>query len=89
MTKKSKSKERREAMVEINYKAFKKALPDLMEKHAGKYALMHNAKVQGVFTDVSDVSQAGELAFGSDFSLQEIRTEPRCFGWYSFIEPLG
>ena len=72
--------------VHENYKAFKKMLPSLIEKHRSQYALMHEREVVGIYSTAQDAAQTGHLLYEDDmFSIQEITDVPIDLGFYSHV----
>lgn len=70
--------------VDRNYEAFQKILPQLMKKNPGKWALLHEGKVEAVFDTASDAYTAGgKLYDAKPFSIQEITNQVVDLGWYS------
>ena len=45
--------------IDQNYTAFTALLPDLMKTSAGKWALLHDATLEGVFDTARDARLAG------------------------------
>ena len=49
-------------------------LPDLMKTNAGKWALLHDATLEGVFDTARDARLAGEKLYADGlFSVQQVR----------------
>ena len=69
-----------------NYTAFKALLPDLMKTGGGKWALLHNATLEGVFDTARDARLAGTKLYADGFfSVQEVRSRPVDLGWFSHV----
>ena len=49
--------------IDQNYTAFTALLPDLMKTSAGKWALLHDAALEGVFDTARDARLAGEKLY--------------------------
>jgi len=61
---------------EINYAWFKKNLPDLMKEHEGKFLIIHEESLKGVFSDYKEaLHKALEIAKPGDFLIQRCVTE--------------
>ncbi len=74
--------------VDQNYKAFQKLLPELMQQSPGKWALLHDKKVEAVFDTGIDACIAGEKLHPDKlFSVQEITDHIVDLGWYSHAVP--
>lgn len=50
--------------LEIDRQAFKAILPDLLKTHAGKYALVRDQKLEGVFDSIDSAYAEGLRRFG-------------------------
>lgn len=60
--------------IDNNYEEFQKLLPELFSQNAGKFALLKDRKVVGIFDTMLDALSAGKLAFSDGlFSVQEIK----------------
>ena len=72
-------------IIDENYAAFKRALPGIMQQHAGRFALMHNAEIVDFFDTARDAAIAGgHLYEDGEFSLQEVTWAPINLGRYSY-----
>ena len=70
--------------IDRNYTAFKALLPDLMKTSGGKWALLHNATLEGVFDTARDARLAGTKLYADGlFSVQEVRNRAVDLGWFS------
>ena len=70
--------------IDRNYTAFKALLPDLMKTSGGKWALLHNATLEGVFDTARDARLAGTKLYADGlFSVQEVRSRAVDLGWFS------
>jgi hypothetical protein len=70
--------------VDRNFDAFSKLLDRLLEKHEGRWALMHAGEVVEIFDTVRDAHVAGWQLFADGrFSVQEITAAPVDLGFYS------
>jgi len=76
--------------VDRNFEAFKKRLPELLEKHRGKYALLRHEEIGGFYETVSDAHTAGLQLYGDGlFSIQQVTDTPIDLGFYSHAVYLG
>ena len=74
-----------ETQADINYEAFKKLLPELLQSHAGKFALMRDGSIVNYFDTLADAAMAGVTQFGAgSFSVQEITSKEINLGFYSY-----
>ena len=70
--------------IDRNYTAFKALLPDLMKTSGGKWALLHNATLEGVFDTARDAWLAGTKLYADGlFSVQEVRNRAVDLGRFS------
>jgi len=69
--------------VKRNYAAFMQQLPEILESHAGKFALMHQAKIVEFFDTPGDAWLVGVRLYGDRFSVQEVVDDPVDLGFYS------
>ena len=62
-----------QAEVDKNYEAFQKLLPELIEEHNGRFALMRGEKVVHIFDTVRDAVVFAKEKYDDDlFSVQKI-----------------
>ena len=67
----------RQEAVDKNYEAFKKKLPNLLNTHAGKYALMRNKEVIEIYDTFHDAVVTGDLFYEDElYSVQKITDQP-------------
>lgn len=72
--------------IETNYKAFKQMLPKLLPEKRGKFALMHERELVGVFDTAGDAYLAGQKMYiEHPFSVQEIIDIPADLGFHSHV----
>lgn len=71
--------------VKRNYTAFMQQLPVLLESYAGKFALMHQAKIVDFFDSPGDAWLVGVRLYGDRFSVQEVVDAPVDLGFYSHV----
>lgn len=70
--------------VDANYEAFKALLPELLEKHTGKFALMRNGEVVEIYSSAADAMRTGQKFYEDGlFSIQKITHEPEDLGYFS------
>ena len=70
--------------VDRNYGAFQKLLPELVEEHNGRFALMRGEKVEQIFDSVHDAVVFAKEKYDDDlFSVQEITERIVDLGFFS------
>ena len=70
--------------VDRNYDAFQKLLPELVEEHNGRFALMRGEKVVQIFDSVHDAVVFAKEKYDDDlFSVQEITERIVDLGFFS------
>lgn len=69
--------------VERNYAAFMRQLPEILDSYAGKFALMHQARIVEFFDSPGDAWLVGVRLYGDRFSVQEVVDAPVDLGFYS------
>lgn len=75
----------REAVIRQNFDYFQGVVGDLMERHAGKYALLHAKTVVEVFTRPIQALEAGCARFADgQFSVQKVIDRPLDLGFISY-----
>lgn len=73
-----------EAEIQRNYAAFTDMLATLLPHHSGRYALLHNQELAGVFDTPGDAARCGRSEFGdSPYSIQIVTDEPVDLGFMS------
>lgn len=73
-----------EVEIQRNYAAFIDMLDKLVPKDLGKYALLHDQKLAGVFETPSEAAINGFAKFGkSPYSIQIVTDEPVDLGFMS------
>lgn len=71
--------------IDDNFAAFRKVLPAIMQQHAGRFALMHNAEIVDFFDTARDAVTAGEHLYeNGEFSIQEVTQTPINLGRFSY-----
>lgn len=89
MTKATHSNDKNKTIKE-NYEYFKSQLPDLLERDAGKYALLRDKKIIGIYDTVRDAQMTGEKFYDDNlFSVQKIDNKPIELGFFSHAVSLG
>jgi hypothetical protein len=79
-----------DAELDLNYEAFKAALPELIKKHKGRFAIIRDANVLDAFDTSRDAFVCGWRLFGDDlFSVQEVTDEPVYLGIFSHAIGIG
>jgi len=79
-----------EQQVKTNYEAFVQKLPELLETHRGKFALMHDGQIVEFFDTAGDAFRTGiKLYHDQDFSIQEVTDSPVDLGFFSYAVPYG
>ncbi|WFL78656.1 hypothetical protein P7228_06220 [Altererythrobacter arenosus] len=74
-----------EVEIERNFSVFKDMLEELLERAAGKYALLHNQSLEGLYPTAAAAGRAGFDKFGArPFSIQLVSDEPVDLGFYSY-----
>lgn len=79
-----------EVEIERNYAVFLDLLPRLLPEEAGRYVLLHDRKLKGIFDRPSEAERAGFEQFGNKpYSIQQVDKEPVDLGFYSYALPEG
>ena len=72
--------------IDANYTAFRKVLPEIMQRQAGRFALMRNEQIVDFFDTASDaVTAGGHLYEDGEFSVQEVMRAPINLGYFSYF----
>ncbi len=73
--------------IDHNYDAFVRQLGTLLPQHEGRYALLFDAIVEGVFSTVDEAESEGRRRHGADkpYSIQPVTAEPDDLGWFSHV----
>ena len=70
--------------VDANYKAFRRMLPNLLPRRAGRWALMRHGACVDLYDTLRDARLAGSCQYPDGmFSTQEVTTTVVEQGWYS------
>ena len=79
-------KENRDKMLDRNYAAFEKALPDLVKTDSGRFAVIRDEKVVNCFDTARDAALSANLIYtDQNFSIQEIIANPVDLGVFSHV----
>lgn len=79
-----------EVEIERNYAAFLDMRGGLMPAHSGRYALLHDQRLEGIFDTPAAAEREGYRRFAQDnYSIQLITDEPVDLGFYSYALPEG
>jgi hypothetical protein len=82
---KSKQKE-----IDANFEFFQKKLPEILEHHRGKYALIRNREIVGYYDTAVDAQLSGSQLFKDEvFSIQQVTDKSVDLGFYSHAVHLG
>lgn len=72
-----------EVEIERNFAAFKDMLDDLMASDEGKYALLRDQKLEGIFSTPAEAERAGFSKFADEcYSIQLVSEKPIDLGNY-------
>jgi hypothetical protein len=72
-----------------NYEAFELMLPDLLEKAAGRYALLRDRRLVELFESAGAAHRAGSERFGDGlFSVQKVKPAVSS-GFFSYARYCG
>lgn len=73
-----------EAEIQRNYAAFVDLLQSLLPRDRGRYALVHNQQLEGVFDTPGEAARTGFAKFGGEhYSIQIVTDEPVDLGFMS------
>ena len=62
----------------LDYNFFRSKLPELLKEQRGRFALIKNQEIQGIYSSVEDTLKNGYEKFNNtDFLVQEITDEMR------------
>lgn len=72
--------------IDANYTAFRKVLPEIMQRQAGRFALMRHEQIVDFFDTARDAVTAGEHLYeDGEFSVQEVMRAPINLGYFSYF----
>jgi hypothetical protein len=76
--------------IDANLSFFQKKLPELLEKHRDKYALLKDEEVVAFYDTVVDAQTTGEKLYQDGiFSVQKVTDTSINLGFYSYAMHLG
>jgi hypothetical protein len=76
----------RQQIVDENYEAFVKNLPDIIATQKGKFALMRNQEIVAFFDTDLDAITAGNIFYDDgQFTIQEVTQTPINLGIFSCL----
>jgi hypothetical protein len=79
-----------QTQVDSNYEAFEAVLPDILEAHAGQFALISSGEIVEYFENSLAATLAGARRFGvGRYSVQEVTDQPENLGFYSYVGGTG
>lgn len=68
-----------------NYQAFEQSLPKLLPDEKGKYALLHDGRLIGIFDSALEAHNAGARSFDDGlFSVQKVKEGAINLGFFSY-----
>lgn len=71
--------------VDENFAIFTQRLPELLQSHPGKYAVLHDRQVVEFFDTLHDAVRYGHAQFGDlNFSVQEITDQYGNLGCHTY-----
>lgn len=77
--------EARERALADNYAAFEQLLPKLLESDAGRFALLHNRQLIGLYDGAGFAHAAGKSRFDDGlFSVQKVKEGTISLGFFSY-----
>ena len=77
-----------EVEIERNYAAFVDMLDELIRDNEGRYALLRDRHLEGLFDSPGEAARAGFAKFGDqNYSIQLVTNEPVDLGFYSHALP--
>lgn len=76
--------------VDRNYEAFLAQLPQILARHAGQYALIHQQRIVDYYQSALEAMTEGFQKFGEGaYSVQEVTDESDNLGFYSYAGGTG
>ena len=76
----------RQKIIDENYAAFRKALPGIMQRQAGRFALMRHAEIVDFLDTAADAATLGKHLYeDGEFSIQKVTQTPVNLGRFSYI----
>ena len=72
--------------VSTNYDYFQTQLPELMQTHFGKFALLHKKEIIEFFDTIRDAARYGMMKFGEgNYSVQQVAKDNVRLGWQGYV----
>ena len=73
--------------IDRNYDAFVRQLGTLIPQYEGRYALIFETVIEGIFVTVDEAESEGRRLHGADkpYSIQPVTAEPGDLGWFSHV----
>jgi len=79
-----------EVEIERNFAAFIDMLPELLRDSLGRYVLLRDQKLEGVYPTAGEADRAGYEKFRDEpYSIQLVTDEPIDLGFYSYAISQG
>jgi len=76
--------------VDRNYEYFRQELPNLMEHHRNRFALIRDCNVTGIYDTIRDAQTAASQLYSDGlYSIQQITNAIGDLGFYSHAVHLG
>ncbi len=76
--------------IEKNLKVFKENLPNLLKTEQGKYVLLSDEKIVGVYDTVRDAKTTGDKFFEREnYSIQQVLSTPINLGYFSYASSVS
>ena len=76
--------------IDKNLQVFQQKMPGLLKDHLGRYVLLHNEEISGIYDTVRDAQVAGNKLYpDGKFSIQKIATKPVDLGYFSHAVHMG
>ena len=75
-----------QAEVDANFEAFQRMLPELLQRHRGRWALMRRGECVECYDTLRDARLVGRRLYDDGmFSTQEVTTHVADYGWHSHV----
>lgn len=85
-----KQSDRKAQEIEKNFTYFQSILPTLAESHRGRYVLLQDANIVGIYDTVRDAQMTGAKFYKDGlFSIQQVESQPIDLGFFSHAVHLG
>ena len=80
---------KREEQIKNNFKVFIEQLPELLQTHKNKYALMKDCKIIAFFDSLEDAHKRAAMDYKDGiFSIQHVKEMPIDLGYFSYAMPV-